>query len=68
MLTISPVNLDESVLPFSISIGKFDAREEANYLLENKTTGLFVFVTEGAFEVQGTLLHARVGLAMWDTR
>ena len=26
-----------------------------------------MFVIEGAFEVQGTLLHARDGLALWGT-
>lgn len=34
--------------------------------LENKNSGLFIFVIEGAFEVQGRLLHARDGLALWD--
>jgi redox-sensitive bicupin YhaK (pirin superfamily) len=67
LLTISPVNLGESVLPFSISIGKFDGRGEADYRLKNRGAGLFVFAIEGAFEVQGTLLHARDGLALWDT-
>ena len=33
----------------------------------NKEAGAFVFVIEGAFEVQGTLLHERDGLALWKT-
>ena len=67
LLKISPSSLGESFPPFSIAIGKFDGRREANYLLKNKGTDLFVFVIEGAFEVQGTLLHARDGLALLDT-
>jgi len=66
LLTISPVSLGESGLTFSISIGKFDGRGEANYRLKNNGAGLFVFAIEGAFEVQGTLLHERDGLALWD--
>jgi len=67
LLTISPVSQREFVLPFSISIGKFEGRGETNYKVKNNDAGLFVFVIEGAFEVQGTLLHARDGLALWDT-
>jgi redox-sensitive bicupin YhaK (pirin superfamily) len=67
LLKISPLTLAESSLPFSISIGKFDGRGEATYPVKNKETGLFVFVLEGAFEVQGTLLHERDGLALWET-
>lgn len=50
----------------SCSIGKFSGRGEAIYCPGNEKAGLFVFVIEGAFEVEGRLLHARDGLALWD--
>ncbi len=49
---------------FSTNIGKFGGREEATYQLENSGNSIFVFVIEGAFEVQNRLLHARDGLAL----
>jgi len=67
LVKISPASLSESSLPFSVSIGKFNGRRETTHQLKNKQAGLFVFVIEGAFEVQGTLLHARDGLALWET-
>ena len=48
-------------------IGKFSGREELEYHLHDACNGVFVFVIEGAFEVQYRLLHARDGLALWDT-
>ncbi|THU39174.1 pirin [Niastella caeni] len=51
---------------FNYSIGKFAGREEAIYKLSNPDNGVFVFVIEGAFEVQYRLLHARDGLALWE--
>src|SRR5581483_11553523 len=47
-------------------IGKYDGREESLYTLSDPGNGLFVFVIEGAFEVQYRLLHARDGLALWE--
>jgi redox-sensitive bicupin YhaK (pirin superfamily) len=67
LLKISPYNLGSSSLPFAISIGKFDGRGETIHQLKNKNAGAFAFVIEGAFEVQGRLLHARDGLALWET-
>jgi redox-sensitive bicupin YhaK (pirin superfamily) len=54
-------------LPFTIAVGKFSGRGETVYLSKNKNAGLFVFVIEGAFEVEGRLLHDRDGLALWET-
>ncbi|MGV3764567.1 MAG: pirin family protein [Chitinophagaceae bacterium] len=48
-------------------IGKFNGRAEAEMILSDKMNGFFVFVIEGAFEVEGRLLHARDGLALWNT-
>lgn len=47
-------------------IGKYKGREKGIYKLSNADGCLFVFIIEGAFEVQGRLLHQRDGLALWD--
>jgi redox-sensitive bicupin YhaK (pirin superfamily) len=67
LLKISPANLGASTLPFIVSIGKFEGRGETVYYTKHNNPGLFLFVIEGAFEVHGRLLHARDGLALWDT-
>jgi quercetin 2,3-dioxygenase len=67
LLKISPAGLDKLSLPFTVSIGKFEGRGESTHQLKNKKAGLFVFVIEGAFEVEGRLLHARDSLALWET-
>lgn len=46
-------------------IGKFGGREEGIYTVNNpERHGVFVFVIEGAFEVQNRLLHPRDGLSL----
>ena len=47
-------------------IGKYKGREEGVYKLNNPDNGLFVYIIEGAFEVQGRLLQQRDGLALWN--
>ena len=58
---------ENSILPYFISIGKFSGRGETVYSIKNKNAGIFVFILEGAFEINGRLLHARDGLALWNT-
>lgn len=53
--------------PFTISLGKFYGRGETVYLPKNKNAGLFAWVINGAFEIEGRLLHAADALALWDT-
>lgn len=48
------------------SIGKFSGRKEAVYETYQPGNGVFVFVVQGAFEVQYRLLEGRDGLALWD--
>lgn len=50
-------------VPFVITVGKFDGRHEARCRVK-KSNGLLVFIIEGAFEVQGRLLHARDALGL----
>lgn len=65
-LRISPGFIGWDPLPFSASIGKFSGRGETVYYPSGTDAGLFVFVLEGAFEVEGRLLHPRDGLALVD--
>jgi quercetin 2,3-dioxygenase len=67
LISLSPGNTGKPVLPFTVSIGKFRARAETAYRSMLDTTALFFFVLEGAFEVAGRLMHARDGLALWET-
>jgi len=46
-------------------IGKYAGREEGIYTLKNPENGVFVFIIEGAFEVQNRLMEARDGLSLW---
>lgn len=64
LVAISTQNATEAVVPFRVSIGKFNGRGETVYSLQHDKAKLFVFVLEGAFEVEGRLLHARDGLAL----
>lgn len=52
--------------PFRASLGRFAGRAEAVYGLHSATARFFAFVLAGAFEVEGRLLHAHDGLALWD--
>jgi redox-sensitive bicupin YhaK (pirin superfamily) len=52
---------------FTASIGKFKGRDETVYRSRHQNNTIFIFVLEGAFEVAGRLLHARDGLALWQT-
>ncbi|GAA0525504.1 pirin family protein [Chitinophaga japonensis] len=49
-------------------IGKFNGRAETVHTVAHPGHGIFVFVIEGAFEVQHRLMNARDGLALWDVR
>lgn len=48
-------------------IGKYDGRQKGNYVLQNKANGIYAFVLQGAFEIEDRLLHAKDGLAIWNT-
>jgi len=51
---------------FSLSLGQFAGRREAVYHLQRPGTQFFAFVLAGAFEMEGRLLHAQDGLALWN--
>lgn len=45
-------------------IGLYDGRKEGSYTLKKPENGIFVFVINGAFEVENRLLEAKDGLSM----
>ncbi|MFV8325587.1 hypothetical protein [Flavobacterium sp. ZS1P14] len=45
-------------------IGMYDGRKEGVYSLKNTTKGVFVFVINGAFEVENRLLESKDGLSL----
>lgn len=51
-------------LPFKLCTGLFDAQAKATYKLQYKESNFFAFVIAGDFEIAGTRLHARDGLAL----
>jgi hypothetical protein len=67
MVRLFPGISDNMSSVFSMQIGKFSGRGEAIYTVKQNSKGFFGFVLDGAFEVEGRLLHARDGLALWNT-
>lgn len=53
----------QSPMP-NILLGKFDGRRDGVHKLSKDACGVYVFVIEGAFEVQKRLLHQRDGLSL----
>ncbi|MEH3112084.1 pirin family protein [Pedobacter terrae] len=53
-------------LPFKLSAGIFAGREEVIYKLQSPNHQLYTFIIDGAFEIEGRLMHARDGLALWN--
>jgi len=64
LLQVTPGSSNGLSIPFGISIGKFSGRGETVYQPRRSEAGVFVFVLEGAFEVEGRLLHPRDALAI----
>lgn len=48
-------------------IGIYDGRKTGSFKLRNSKNGVFVFVLNGAFEVEDRLLEAKDGLALKET-
>ncbi|MCV9927876.1 hypothetical protein OIU83_09445 [Flavobacterium sp. LS1R49] len=47
-------------------IGIYDGRKEGSYTLKNNLNGVFVFVINGAFEIENRLLQEKDGLSLND--
>ncbi|MBS1509297.1 MAG: pirin family protein [Bacteroidetes bacterium] len=61
---IQPADLHQNSF---INIGQFEGRKKGSYTIQGSNNGVYVFIINGAFEVQDRLLHAGDGLAMWNT-
>lgn len=66
LLEVWPPALHADSGNWYMSLGKFSGRAETTYQLRNRYNTFFAFVIAGAFEVEGRLLHARDGLALWN--
>jgi len=51
---------------FILSLGRFAGRQESIYKVQSRESLFFAFVLTGAFELEGRLLHAKDGLALWE--
>ncbi|MCF0054029.1 hypothetical protein LXM25_28405 [Dyadobacter sp. LJ53] len=45
-------------------IGKYEGRQDGLYICKNPANSIFIFIIEGAFEVQNRLLEKRDGLSL----
>ncbi|MBP6181188.1 hypothetical protein [Flavobacterium sp.] len=45
-------------------IGIYEARKEGFYSVKNNSNGVFVFVINGAFEIENRLLESKDGLSL----
>ncbi|UEG52114.1 hypothetical protein LLH06_14200 [Mucilaginibacter daejeonensis] len=64
LLLLTPYS---SEIPIKLHVGYFAGRKETVCQLSGSSSVLFAFVMNGAFEIQGRLLHKGDGLALWDT-
>ena len=48
-------------------LGKFDNNISADYTIKKSGNGVYAFVIEGSFSINGTTLDRRDGLGIWDT-
>lgn len=58
--------ISNSKLPFNLSAGIFAGRKEIIYKMRNPNSKFFTLIIDGAFEIEGRLLHPRDALALWD--
>ena len=66
LVSLTP-SVCETSIPFRCAIGRFAGRTDLTYNVRNEKGQVFVFILEGAFEVQNRLLHAKDGLALWNS-
>lgn len=59
--------INDGKMPFKLSMGIFAGRNEAVYTMINSANGFYTFIIDGAFEIEGRLMHSRDGLALWNT-
>ena len=67
---LSPNKNDQGVWIYQdawFHVGHFDSRVDATYDLKKEGNGVYFFVLEGEFEVEGQQLKQRDGFGVWDS-
>jgi quercetin 2,3-dioxygenase len=59
--------LDLSTEGLPLFMGKFSGRQEALLDMPEDISSMFIFVIQGAFELQYRLLESRDGMILWET-
>jgi hypothetical protein len=59
--------LDLSLRGMPLYLGKFQGRQDTVLTYPNGFPRMFLFVVQGAFEVQSRLLESRDGMMIWQT-
>lgn len=67
LISFFAVDQEKNPPDASFHLGKFNGRAEGTHSVKHPSQGIFVFIIEGAFEVQNRLLQPRDGLALWNT-
>lgn len=68
---VSPNENDEGVWVHQdawFNIGTFSAGGSAKYVVKKEGNGVYVFVLEGAVEIEGQALETRDGFGIWDVQ
>ena len=58
-------NVSNPKLPFKLSAGVFERREEIIYKMQSPESNFYAFIIDGAIEIESRLLNRRDGLALW---
>lgn len=61
------LSLDDCCSGIHGSVGIYQGRVKGNYALKDPSHGVFVYVINGAFEVEDRLMEYRDGLSLWNT-
>jgi redox-sensitive bicupin YhaK (pirin superfamily) len=67
---VSPNKEDEGVWVHQnawFNIGNFSSNQSVSYKLKSADNGVYAFIINGSFEVDGTLLNSRDGMGIWNT-
>lgn len=48
-------------------LGQFEQGKTDQYKIKKEGNGVYAFIIEGAVEINGTTLHTRDGMGIWDT-
>jgi len=67
---VSPDKEDEGVWVHQnawFNIGNFSSNQTVNYKLKSADNGVYAFIINGSFQVNGNLLSTRDGMGIWNT-